>query len=293
VKNDILPILLGATEGAYALSRAFYHDYGIRPLVLDEHAIPLLAQTACACLLVRNNLSRPHILFRVLEDLYEKGKGKSLLLIPMTEAYTARLREREAWLSSMFLLPHMPTALEREEGGSPFALLFLHRSEDGAVRTVYGEIAAWANKAPAVLFARPAPHELADAARGIAQDLERGCYLFSLCENENGETELLSMGADFSPLSAMTFARDVSIPELFITEQVLCEPLPEADGELFGIFSLFSYRKTKGLIPRAYKKEYRQKRRRFTSLYSFGTEPFSFAMHRIFCSFYPQKKPKK
>lgn len=293
MKNDILPILLGATEGAYALSRAFYHDYGIRPLVLDEHSLPLLCKTDCARLLVRKNLSRPHILFRVLEDIYEEEKGKNLLLIPVTEAYTERLREREAWLSSMFLLPHMPTLLEREEGGNPFALLFLYRAEDGAVRTAFGEIAAWANKAPAAILARPTPHELSDAVWGIAKDLSRGCYLFFLCEDENGETELLSMGADFSPLSAMTFAHDVSIPELFITEQVLCDPLPESDGELFGIFSLFSYHKTKRLVLPALKKEYKQKRRRFTSLYSFGTEPFSFAMHRIFRSFYPRKKPKK
>ncbi len=293
MKNDILPILLGATDGAYALARAFYHDYGICPLVLDESPSPLFEATACARLWVRKNLARPHILYRVLEDIYEETKGKSLVLLPMTEAFTERLREREAWLSAMFLLPHMPTALSREECGSPDAILFLYRAADGECRTVLGEVAACSHGTPIAAFARPVTRELSAAVQAFAEGLSRGAYLFYLGTDGDGEPSLLSQGSDFSPLCALTLANDVSIPELMISECVLCDPLPEPDGELLGVFSLFPRRQTQKYLSSEGKKECRARRRRFVSLYSLSGDRFSLALWRVFRSFYRHKTPKK
>ncbi len=283
MQNDIFPIFLGATDGAYALARAFYHDYGIRPVVLDETVPPLFFHTACVGGKRVKNFSHAPIFYRVLDDFYEEKRGKNLLLIPMTETYIELVREREERLSQMFLLPHLPRSLGQEVCGYPSALVFLYRAASGECRMVYGCLAAKAgNGTPLAVVVRPVPVAVRETLSLLSKELSRGCYLFSLSE-QNGELSLVSHSSDFSPFLLLAMANDVSIPELFLRETVFCEPLPEADEELKGVFSLLPYRKTKKHIFQPLRKECACLRRRgaFLPLYSMKNDRFSLTLWHV------------
>ncbi len=295
MQNDIFPILLGATDGAYALCRAFYHDYGIRPLVLDETLPDLFYHTACAQPKRVKNFSHASLFCRVLEDIYEDKRGKNLLLIPMTAAYADEVREREEHLVRMFLLPHLPSPLETKDIGAAKALVFLYRALSGACCTVYGELAAQTKcGAPLAFIARPIPNGIQEALFALSSNLSRGCYLFALSE-QNEKTVFSPFSADFSPFASLTMAADVSIPELFLRETVFCEPLPALDETLLGAFSLFPYRKVKKYMKSTVKKECARlgARGAFLSLFHLRQDRFSLSLHRIFRDCYRQKTEQK
>lgn len=300
MQNDIFPILLGATEGAYALSRAFYHDYGIRPLVIDENAPTLFSHTACASVRCVKNFSHPAIFYRCLDDLYEDKKGKNLMLIPLGDPYTELVLEREAYLAKMFLLPHLPHKLSAQAYHPDRPLVFLYRTKNGASLTVCGECAAQSeNGEPLAFLARPVPAYVHALVKEISLGLSRGCYLFSLAEKDD-EAFLVPVPDSLSPFFLLSLAKDVSIPELFLRETVFCEDLPEVEEELSGAFSLFSYRKIKKYIFHSVKKECAalHRKKAFLSLYTVKNERFSWKIYRIFRTFYrkmtlPKEKIKK
>lgn len=288
MQNDILPVILGASEGAYALARSFHHDYGIRPLVLDEAPSPLFLHSDAARFCSVAHLASPHILYRVLTDFYEEDKRKCYLLIPATSHYLACVREREAWLSTMFLMPHLPSLESGEVLRDPIAALFLYRSAEGDCILAYADvIAKTETQAPVTLLAAACPDEIEAAVLEAAKSLSRGCYLFYLDRDEEDGLSLVMAEEPLSPLMSLTLAHDISIPELFLREVVLCEPIEPPSGALYGAFSLFPYRKVKRLLSKEGKKECRRHAKcgNLISLYTLKNERFSFSLNRIFDSF--------
>jgi len=288
MQNDVLPVFLGATEGAYALCRAFYHDYGICSLVIDEQIPPLFENTKVAAACSFPHVTVPRILERVLEDIHEKGRGKSLLLIPATAQYLSIVTAQKDVLETMFLMPHLPTpCAEQALDLVPAALALLYRSGTGDARVIYGEVCAAASGEPLGVIASPIPQNIEEKILADAENLSRGCYLFYLAEQDD-KVVYVREAAPLHPLMAFTTAMDASIPEWMITETVLAEPLAPKDESLCGIFTLFSFRKTKRFINKASRKDAKKlfRRRLATALYVKKGEAKNTEISRIFRSMY-------
>ena len=186
MKQDVLPVILGANSGAYALTHAFFHDYGIVPLVLDEAVSPLFSHTFCAYADEIKNIRKAHILYRVLEDISTKASGKSLILIPADEHFLSLLKENEDALSRSYLMPHLPTlAHPTPQTKNAVAAVLLYRSGRGECRTVYARILA---RTPSgeitALLAQNPPADTKRAVEEAAKNLDRGIYLFYEDEKE-------------------------------------------------------------------------------------------------------------
>lgn len=106
-----LPVLLGSDMNAYGMARAFYEEYGIKPLVLG-----------------RSNLSATQhssiLNFRVVEDLNEEGtflpavlkiaeefKGQKLLLLACGDDYAKLIIRNKDKLTPHFSVPYIDEKL--------------------------------------------------------------------------------------------------------------------------------------------------------------------------------------
>ena len=281
MREDVLPIILGANEGAYALSNAFYHDYGIIPLVFDSKPSALFSATACAYFVEFENIRKKDILYRTLDDIHSKKQGKSLILIPADKEFLSFVREREEWLSKMFLLPHLPTPCADKIPEDLSSLTLLYRAGKGECRTVFGRVLSLfpSGKAGAVLTEN-IPADIEENIEREAQGLSRGIYLFYI----GADGVLYRDGSVLSPLCAFAAAKDASIPEWIIEETVLCNPLTETQKKLFALFTLFPYRKCRRFLSRKDRKSLRRVEK--CALYGFKTEGFRKDIARIFKELY-------
>jgi len=291
MKRDVLPVILGATVGAYALSHAFFHDYGIVPLVLDEEIPPLFAHTFCAYADEIKNLRKGHILYRVLEDIAGKAQGKSLILIPSDAHFLSLVKENAEVLEKLFLIPHLPTPCVEAFADTAEALVLLYRAGNGECRTVFGRVLAFSPSGSiTAVLTENIPLNVKEKIEREAQSLSRGIYLFYLDREGRPHRD----GSVLSPLLAFSAAKDASIPEWLIAETVLCKPLPETQRGLFALFTVFPYRKTRCFLSRTQRKTVRGVQK--CSLYSYKEEGIRRDIARVFGVLYKahtqENKPK-
>lgn len=288
MKQDVLPVILGTEDGAYALAHAFYHDYGIIPLVLDEKLPPLFSHTFSAYACEVKNFRKSDIFYRTLEDIAGKAKGKSLILIPANAEYLSLTLQRKGELSKMFLMPHLPTPSADALPNAPVALALLYRTGAGECRTVFSRVLA---KSPSgsvtALLAEPISKDVDERIKAEAKVLRRGVYLFYL----DKEDKICREASVLPALIAFCAAKDASIPEWMIAETVLCVPLPETQAELSGVFTLFPYGKTRRYLSRAQRRALRFRQK--CALYTFKEEGVRRDIARVFRALYREHIKEK
>ena len=251
MRRDVLPVLLGTGEGAYALSHAFFHDYGITPLILAEREDALLSVSFCAYIRCAPYHRDEGILLHTLDELYASTRGKSLILIPTDSESLALMKRSLRFFETRFLLPHMPSECTEE---TPFsvrsqarAVVLLYLSGRREARTVYATVRARsASGEPVVLLTESIPDEVSLRVQRLASSLDRGVYVFY--EEEDGT--LRRESAVLPALLALSAAKDASIPEWMIEETVLAAPLSAVDEDLCGVYTPLPYRKMRSLLDR-------------------------------------------
>lgn len=230
MENDVFVLILGATEGAYALAHAFFHDYGIRPTVVDEDAPFYIKESAALTYERVPALGDTRMFLLAAERFYERHSGRSLFLFPVKEAYAAITEAHRERLETMFFLPRIYRGDAAPKDAC--SLLFAYLGTEGEKRTVYGQVAACDGEGmPTVALAKESPDIDLSAMPGGSIALFAG--------DADGHFAPLR-----EPLCALLFfltAADVSLPEHVINDYVLCEPLPKAE-RVSGLFSLYPYR---------------------------------------------------
>ena len=246
MENDVFVLILGATDGAYALSHAFFHDYGIRPTVMDETAPALVLHSSALYFEKVPGMGHPRMLLLAIERFYERHSGKPIFLLAAKREYLAVLEDNRDLLERMFFLPRL-TAGERETA-YPKGLLAVYRSTEGSTRSLYGRVAAWNEKGQPTVV-------LTEENKVNCQELltENGSIrLFA----ETKEGGLLPFADPLSPLLFFLTAADLSLPEWLLTDYLLCDMKGEEAPEIYGMFSLFAYRRLRkrvmpALLPEA------------------------------------------
>lgn len=291
MKNEVVVLLLGANEGAYALASAFGGEYDIPTFVMDE-SIPNAFEASA---FVKGTLSVPGIayrglLLRALSDFYEAHTAKSLLLIPTTAEYVARVLEEREVLERMFLLPLKKCADFENLCFAPNALLLFYVGRKGSVRTVYGEVAARTDAGkPLAVITKPTP-------KALLSQLSTDVPHFSLyAVNEEGRCIPFGEDGALSPFVFFPSAADLSLAEWILDDYVTCEDVGEDGDTPEGVFTLFGFCKTKKHLLPMKKTLARQHRRRGLSLSLYPARyetrrPFA---RRHLCRFYRENWQKK
>jgi hypothetical protein len=230
MENDVFVLILGTTEGAYALAHAFFHDYGIRPTVMDVDAPFYIKESASLRYERVPGMEDGRMLLLAAERFYERHSGKSLFLLPVKEEYAAITEAHRDRLETMFFMPRIHRGDADLRGAC--GLLFAYRGTEGDMRTAYGRVAAQDSDGHPTVF-------LAGRGRTIDMSAMREGSIALFAEDADGCFAPLR-----EPLSAVLFfltAADVSLPEYLVNDYVLCEALPEEEW-LSGMFSLYPYR---------------------------------------------------
>lgn len=289
MENDVIVLLLGANEGAYALASCFRGDYGIPVCVMDEAIPPAFCASAfVAETRTVSGLSYRGLLLRALSDFYEAHAGKSILLIPTTADYTRRVLKQEDTLARMFLLPQKKCVEYDKIDFDPIAILLLYIGRAGNIHTVYGEIAAVSETGePLAVITKPTP-------KSLLSSLPTDTPHFALyLVGEDGEC--CPAEEKHAGFLAFPSAADRSICEWLLSDYVTCEAPEEDDDTPTGIFTLYSYRSTKKYFLAPYQTLARGlKRARLTlSLYpARGETRRPFARRHLF-RFYRENWQKK
>ncbi|MBE6656334.1 MAG: hypothetical protein E7609_05660 [Ruminococcaceae bacterium] len=239
MRNDVIVLLLGATEGAYALAVTFSGDYGIPVCVMDREIPAAFSASAFVGQTRRvSGIEYSALFLRALSDFYEAHAGKSILLLPMTEEYTMRVLEEEETLVRMFILPQKKCPNFEDPDFIPDAMLLLYVGRTGEARTVYGEVAARTQDGePLALITKTVPE-------GLASRLSCDTPHFALYA-VGPKGECVAVGEGYAPLLAFPSASDLSLAEWLLADYVTCESIGE-DGDLpSGLFTLFPYAKIK------------------------------------------------
>ncbi len=259
MENDVFVLILGATDGAYALAHAFFHDYGIRPTVMDEAASALLLRSVALTFEKVPGMAMSRMLLLAAERFYERHSGKPIFLLAAKKEYLSVVEENRETLEKMFFLPRLTA------GDIPVAypkgLLAVYRSTEGYGRSLYGKAAAWDEKGMPLLV-------LVEKKREKCQELlAKNGSIGLFAETEEGK--FLPVDDPLSPLLFFLTAADVSLPEWLLADYLLCDMKEEADSEIYGMFSLFAYRRLrKKVISEALSEaDSRYRRHEATALY--------------------------
>lgn len=292
MNEDVIVLLLGASEGAYALAASFA-EYGVPAVLMDEE-IPEIFEASALFAEIRRvpGMEYRGLLLRALSDFYEKYAGKSLLLLPTTEAYATRLlAEREA-LERMYLLPQK---LSSKLSSKPFSfdgavagVLLAYVGGTGKCRTIYGRVVASTDAGePIAVITEPKPIWVQAPPAPEAQ----GFLLYAV--SEKGECYPYENGGALSPLIAFPSASDTSVAEWILNDSVLCEKTEEADTAS-AVFSLLSYRRLKPFLHPDSEEEVRALRRSrlFLSLYPSRSERKGLFFRRALTHFALQNRQK-
>lgn len=236
MESDVFVLLLGACEGAYALASSFAGEYGI-PVVLMDEEIPKAYRCSrffSECRAVPG-IAYDALLFRALSDFYEAHAGKSLLLLPMTERYAARLLILRPHLERMYLLPQKEPVILQKVADSVDALLLVYTAADGSKTTFYATVAARteANEVLAVITSET-PKELL----ACLPKTEGGIALYAV----NGAGKLSLMGDDgaISPFCAFPSAADTALAECILSDYVFCQKQDPLDDFPRALFSPYA-----------------------------------------------------
>ena len=246
MNEDVIVLLLGATEGAYALAASFA-EYGVPCAVMDEELPSVFARSALFREVWRvPGVAYRGILLRALHDFYEKYAGKCLILLPTTEEYTARLLAEREELASMYLMPQKALVPSEKAAFPPVGLLLSYVGSTGRARTLYGEVVACAD--PEYALGAPLALVTAKTPPALPRRVATSKPHFALyAVSKDGTLSPYAEDGALSPLVAFASAADTSLAEWILSDYVLCAE-EEEDGEETevpeGVFALASYRKT-------------------------------------------------
>lgn len=230
MNEDVIVLLLGATEGAYALAASFA-EYGVRCAVMDETVHTVFDRSALVGEVWRvPGISYRGILLRALNDFYEKYAGKCLCLLPTTEDYAERLLAEQQTLETMYILPQKHIRKGTALPSSTVGLLLSYVGASGRARTCYGEIVARTETereagAPLAVVTAPVPPSLF----GRIATAKPHFALYAV--TKDGTLSPYTEDGALSPLIAFPSAADTSLAEWILADYVLCGGEEETAGE--------------------------------------------------------------
>lgn len=113
LKNDLVPVLLGADLNCYSVARAFFEEYGVISHAFGKYSIGATAHSKIVKFYPTPNLENPEICIKALRDFAEKREDKILILLGCTDEYAEFIIDNKGRLEDKYIIPYIDTELKR------------------------------------------------------------------------------------------------------------------------------------------------------------------------------------
>lgn len=110
--SDFLPVLLGSDMNAYGMARAFYEEYGIKPLVLGRSQLSATEHSSILEFTEIDKLNEQDVFLAALKQVAQVyGQDKRLLLLACGDDYAKLIIKNKPELKKYFTVPYIDEAL--------------------------------------------------------------------------------------------------------------------------------------------------------------------------------------
>ncbi len=112
LKNDLLPVLLGADLNCYSVARAFFEEYGVISHAFGKYSIGATRHSRIVNFYPVANLDNTEICINVLRDFADKNEDKILILMGCTDEYAEFIIDNKHRLEDRYIMPYIDTDLK-------------------------------------------------------------------------------------------------------------------------------------------------------------------------------------
>lgn len=112
LKNDLVPVLLGADLNCYSVARAFYEEYGVISHAFGKYSIGATSHSKIVRFYPVSNLDNIEICVKALRDFAESREDKILILIGCTDEYSEFIIDNKARLEDKYIIPYIDSELK-------------------------------------------------------------------------------------------------------------------------------------------------------------------------------------
>ena len=112
LKNDLIPVLLGADLNCYSVARAFFEEYGVVSHAFGKYAIGATSHSKIVSFYPVANLDNTEICIKALRDFADSHEDKILILMGCTDEYAEFIIDNKSRLEDKYIIPYIDTELK-------------------------------------------------------------------------------------------------------------------------------------------------------------------------------------
>ena len=112
LKNDLLPVLLGADLNCYSVARAFFEEYGVVSYAFGKYSIGATSHSKIVNFYSVPHLDNAELCVKTLRDFAETHDDKILLLMGCTDEYAEFIIDNKARLEDKYIIPYIDSELK-------------------------------------------------------------------------------------------------------------------------------------------------------------------------------------
>ena len=109
--QKFIPILLGSDRNVYGMAVAFHEQYQIKSIALGKINYLETTDSKIIEMYKDNDIENPKTFTKRLKEIFNKYKGKKLLLIACSDVYMKLIIKNKEKLSKYFLIPYIDESL--------------------------------------------------------------------------------------------------------------------------------------------------------------------------------------
>lgn len=111
LNQEFIPILLGSDRNVYGMAVAFHEKYKIKSIAFGKIDYIETANSKIIEMYKDSNIENPKTFMKKLKEIFNKYKGKKLLLIACSDVYMKLIIKNKKELNKYFLIPYIDESL--------------------------------------------------------------------------------------------------------------------------------------------------------------------------------------
>lgn len=141
--KNFVPLLFAGDINVYSVARAFYEEYGVKPVVFGKYETWPCYQSEIMHYTANGKADQQETFLTLVNEFAEKNKDKQILLIGCGDSYVQLISENKGAFPNHVIAPYIPIEMMNElihkekfyamceENGVDYPNTFVHRKELG------------------------------------------------------------------------------------------------------------------------------------------------------------------